>query len=626
MKDSKDYAGVIFVVNMNESSRYYNMSAFGSGQLYYSKEVIESILDNVLYDFLNGDYAAGINSFVIESSKKFDNVKYYSQNKTFYYDMYMDPYRENPDQQEFQSAIYTKEPDYVAKKHISMPVWGVSYGNNQDAFVAYVTEGSEYFGLMYQGRSTTFEYASIQPRFERNRKYSFVFGSSTSTLILDEKSVYNYDIGISYNFLQGDGSDGNLPANYVGMALKYRNYLQKKELIKQDVEILTGPKVDFLICDVKSGLFGYEDVNVTTCDDIIDIFDDLNNDGINQINSTLYGWQNGGISKAKPWTSKYNKQVGGKVGFKNVVNKASDLGYKINFYQQYGLINAEQVKSFNAYCVKALSRDYGAYVLSDKNKPITWWEYVNANVAGRWLNKQADELSKLGDNVGIATGGISTLLVPDYGKKLTYADSSNALYQATKEAKDKLSLIGDTPNSYLWRNYDSFTNVSVYNSQIQCETDSVPFLEIVFSGLVNLYAEYANFSFYDKISQLKMIDYNLNPSFILSASENSNIMYTNARDWFTTAYSNYHDIINEICDTVLPVLNLVRGKTMISREVVEFDNKALGLYVNTYATVDNGTIGQDKVVIAINYFDYDVTYNYNGNNVTIPALSARKIS
>ena len=95
--------------------------------------------------------------------------------------------------------------------------------------MAYVTEGSEYFGLTYQGRSTTFEYASIQPRFERNRKYSFVFGSSTSTLILDEKSVYNYDIGISYNFLQGDGSDGTLPANYVGMALKYRNYLQKNE-------------------------------------------------------------------------------------------------------------------------------------------------------------------------------------------------------------------------------------------------------------------------------------------------------------------------------------------------------------------------------------------------------------
>ena len=556
---------------------------------------------------------------------RFDNIKYYSQNKTFYYDMYMDPYRENPDQQEFQSAIYTKEPDYVAKKHISMPVWGVSYGNNQDAFVAYVTEGSEYFGLSYQGRSTTFEYASIQPRFERNRKYTFVFGSSTSTLILDEKSIYTYDFGVSYNFLQGDGSDGTLPANYVGMALKYRSYLEKNGLIRKDVDLMTGPRVDFLICDVKEGLFGTEDVNVTTCDDIVNILSELNSDGISQINSTLFGWQTGGISKAKPWTTKYNKKVGGKAGFKEVVNKANEFGYKINFYQQYGLINSLQVKSFNAYCVKALSRDYGAYVLSDSNKPITWWEYVNANVSGRWLNRQANELAKLGDNVGITTGGISTLLIPDYGKKMSYKDSANALYQATKQAATKVSLTGDTPNSYLWRNYDSFTNLSVYNSQIQCETDSVPFLEIVFSGLVNLYAEYANFSFYDKISQLKMIDYNLNPSFIISATENSNIMYTNARDWFTTAYNNYHDIINEICSTVLPILNEIKGKTIIKREVVEFESGALGLYVNTYASVNNGNIGNDKTVIAVNYFDYDVNYNFNGQDVLIKAKSAQKL-
>jgi hypothetical protein len=159
-----------------------------------------------------------------------------------------------------------------------------------------------------------------------------------------------------------------------------------------------------------------------------------------------------------------------------------------------------------------------AEIKADINKPITWWEYTNADVAGKWLNKQANVLMDLGDNVGITTGGISTLLVPDYGKNLDYKLAANSIYHSTKEAAGKLSLSGDTPNSFLWKNYDKFTNISVYNSQLQCETDSVPFMEIVFGGLVNMYAEYANFSFYDKVSQLKMIDYNLNPSFIISAS------------------------------------------------------------------------------------------------------------
>lgn len=558
---------------------------------------------------------------------RFDNIKYYDANGV-YFDMYKDPYREKFTDYEFGNSLSTLEPDYVPTKHISMPVWGVAYGENQDAFVAYVTEGSEYFGLLYKGRTTKFEYASIQPRFERNRSYQFQFGTSKTNLILEDDELYRYNAGITYNFLSGDGSDGSYPANYVGMALKYREYLQTNNLVKSlpENDLKVGPKVDFLICDVKEGLFGYSEVNVTNFNDVENILTELKGDGINDITSTLYGWQDGGMSTARPWETKYNKNAGGKIGLKSTIQTAAELGYSINLYEQYAMINEIQTKSFNAYAVKALSRDYGAYQLSDTNKPITWWAYANADQAGNWLVGQAEEISKLGDNVGITTGGISTLLVPDYGKKLLYKDAANSYYQSTKIAAEQLPLSGDTPNAYLWKNYDSFYNLSVYNSQYQCETDSVPFMEIVFSGIVNLYAEYANFSFYDKISQLKMIDYNLNPSFIITKEEKEDVMYTNARDWFSTGYDNYHVIINEICDTVLPILKLTQGKTMINREVVEFDNKALGLYVNTYATVNNGVIGNDKTVIAINYFDYPVSYNYNGQTIQVPALSAVELN
>lgn len=557
---------------------------------------------------------------------RFDDVKYYSTGVDFYYDMYKDPFRETPNDLEFGGSNEIYEPDYVQSKHISMPVWGVAYGNNQDAFVAYVKSGSEYFGLNYSGRKADNEYASIQPRFERNRLYVYRFGddSSGTNMSLKKDEIYRYDISVSYNFLHGDGSDGTAPANYVGMALKYRDYLQRNSLIRKNIELKIGPKVDFLISDVKEGIFGYSDVNVTNTKDIENMLTELHEDGIKDITSTLYGWQNGGMSKAKPWTIDYNDVAGGKQGFKNVAQLTKELGYDINFYQQYAMINEAQVKSFAAYCVKTMARDYGIYILADANKPITWWEYTNADVAGTWLNKQAKELAKLGDNVSITTGGISTNVVPDYSKKLSYSGAANSLYHSTKEASETLNsgLAGDTPNSFLWRNYDSFYNVSVYNSQLQCETDSVPFMEIVFGGLVNMYAEYANFSFYDKLAQLKMIDYNLNPSFILTAKENTDIMYTNARDWFTTSYDSYHSIINEICDTVIPSLELIKGKTIVNRQVYEFDNKELGVYINTYAEYNNGQKGNDEVVLAINYFNTDKTITYNGKTYTLPKESA----
>ena len=107
---------------------------------------------------------------------RFDNIKYYPANDSiYYYDVYGDPYRDSYLNSEFESGFQVMEKDYVTTKHISMPVWGVAYGNNQDAFVAYVKKGSEYFGLAYQGRTDGYEYASIQPRFERNRTYNYKF-------------------------------------------------------------------------------------------------------------------------------------------------------------------------------------------------------------------------------------------------------------------------------------------------------------------------------------------------------------------------------------------------------------------------------------------------------------------
>lgn len=553
---------------------------------------------------------------------RFDDVKYYDANQRFYFDVYGDPYRGNSDGVEFSKTMYVTEPDYVETKKITMPVWGVAYGNNQDAFVAYATSGEEYFSLIYQGRSKRIEYASIYPRFERNRKYSYTFGESSSILTLGKDEIYRYDIGLAYNFLQGDG---DIPASYIGMALTYRNYLRNTAAINENVELITGPKVDFLICDVKKGIFGYSDVVISTTSEIIDMLKDLYSQGVNNITSSLYGWQNGGISKGKPSKVDFNTLAGGKSGFKNIVELAKEYNYRINFYQQYGLINEEQYSSFNAYCVKALSRDYGVYVLFDTQKPILWWDYVNANVAGKWLNDQADTLSKLGDNVGITTGGISNLLVPDYGKKLYYDGAANSLKNSTKEASSKVSLGGDMPNSYLWSNYSDFYNISVYNSQLQCETDSVPFLEIVLGGLVNMYAEYSNFSFYDTKSQLKMIEYNLNPSFMISTKENDDVMYTNARDWFSTGYDDYKETIVSINENVIPYLSLIKGKTLVKR-VVDETNGELGLYINTYATFDSdGTVHDDKVVLAINYLDHSVNYVYNGETITIDALSVKQL-
>lgn len=551
---------------------------------------------------------------------RFDDIKYYNQD--YYFDVYGDPFRKTDYKTaEWATSIYIQEKDYVPFKQMMMPVWGVAYGNDQDAFVAYAREGGEYLGLVFDGRDQQFEYTRIKPRFERNRKYTYRFGQSTaSTLILGEDENYDYDIDVKYDFLQGDGSDGTLPANYIGMALKYRDYLVSNALIKQNVELKSGPRVDFLICDVKNGLFGYEEVVATTTDDINDMLTELHDSNVLEINSSLFGWQNNGVSLAKPGSADYNDAAGGKRGFKSVIKLADEYGYDISFQTQYGLINSVQFPTIGAYSVKALTRDYGSYVVADTSKPVTWWHYTNPNVAMTWLNNQAKKVSKLGD-VGITINGVSNILSPDYGRAINYEKAANIYTNGTAKAAEKVTLGADSPNMYLWKNLDNFYDIPVYNSQYFAETDSVPFLEIVLGGLVNLYAPYANLSFYDEKAMLKMIEYNLNPSFMITTEKNEDLTYTNSRDYFSTAYSDYKEIILEMDQKVGSVLEQLKGKTIVKRTVVDDESVGeLGLYICEYAEYKDGKIDEStRVKIAINYINRTVVYN----GVELQPLSAK---
>lgn len=550
---------------------------------------------------------------------RFDDIKYYSQD--YYFDVYGDPFRKRDYTiAEWSDNIYIQEKDYVPFKQMMMPVWGVAYGNDQDAFVAYARKGGEYLGLVFDGRDKQFEYSKIKPRFERNRKYTYRFGQSTARiLILDAKENFDYDIDLKYDFLHGDGSDGSLPANYIGMALKYRDYLIRDGLIKSNVELSTGPRVDFLICDVKNGLFGYEEVVATTTSDVTNILKDLKNHNIEHVNSSLFGWQNKGESLSHPGKADYNSKAGGKKGFKNVVRLAQEYDYEVSFQTQYGLINSVQFPTIGAYAVKALTRDYGSYVLADKAKPITWWHYTNPDVAMSWLNNQASSVAKLGD-VGITINGVSTILSPDYGRSLNYEMAQNIYVNGTERAAKKVKLGANTPNQYLWKNLDNFYDIPVYNTQYLTETDSVPFLEVVLGGLVNMYAPYANLSFYDEKAMLKMVEYNLNPSFMITAEKNEDLTYTNSRDYFSTAYSDYKDIILEMNEKVISILKQLQGKTIVKRSVVPQEEAGeFGLYICEYAEYKDGRIDEStRVKIAINYIEKEVTYH----GVQLQPLSA----
>jgi hypothetical protein len=149
------------------------------------------------------------------------------------------------------------------------------------------------------------------------------------------------------------------------------------------------------------------------------------------------------------------------------------------------------------------------------------------------------------------------------------------------------------PNGFLFQYVDRYLQMDIYTTQYLIETDTVPFLQILLQGTMELYAIYSNFSFYTQQDILRMIDYNIYPSFVLTEKPAYVLTDTNSSEYYSTEYTLYKDLIQAIYFQVNEALSPVIGARWLNREVV-----SLGVIRNTY---DDGT------VILINYTDHDVT-------------------
>lgn len=140
----------------------------------------------------------------------------------------------------------------------------------------------------------------------------------------------------------------------------------------------------------------------------------------------------------------------------------------------------------------------------------------------------------------------------------------------------------------------------------------MPFLQMVLNGTMEVYAPYSNFSFYTQTDILRMIDYNLSPSFVLSKEPSYHLAATPSAHLYSTEFEQYEELILRVYGQVNEALSQVAGYRWIRRTVLEN-----GVILNAYRKDS----GEEKYII-INYSED--SYTYEGNSVA--ALSAAVIS
>lgn len=535
-----------------------------------------------------------------------------------------------------QDTYYTDRlTDAIPLKDPVMPVFGVAHGNGQAAFVAYADSAAEYMQICVRPEENLTAYTYVYPRFVYNTTYFQVYNNKGDGYFTLMSEPNRMDIRITYEFLAGDGSDGSPAADYTGMALTYRKHLIEQGILtekfiggrtndipdiasssKKDTDTASDIpiRLDFLMSDSKKGIVGTEEVVVTTVEDVRNILTTLMEQyGIKNINSGLYGWQKGGESLAKPYSMTFSGKVGKERAFKELFLEFAQRNVDISYARDFAYINKEML-NYNGNAARHVNTWYLSLdksVVLPKNSPVLYYSYAKPEKSASWFTKLFRKV--YGYSKSVTVEGMTKILLSSYtgdGLELSVTDVIK-LYQDTFENADSnVKLNMENPNMYLWKYTDRYLSSPVGTSQYVFETDAVPFLQMVLNGTMEVYAPYSNFSFYTQKDILRMIDYNVYPSFILTKEPSHLLASTPSADLYSTEFSNYEMLIADVYRQVNEALSQVAGLRWVGRTVL--DN---GVIKNTYEY--EGTAAW----IIINYTDE--TYEYNG--LAVAPQSARVI-
>ncbi len=473
---------------------------------------------------------------------------------------------------------------------ITLPIFGINHGYHQAAFLCEVEGG--------YGSTELHSYPYMYSNINLNRtffkyiardKFNVAMASSSSgalTLINDEP--YNNLYHLNYSFLQAD------KATYSGMADSYRSKLTFRE---QDTASCL--KLDVVMQDYKKGLFGKNFITMTSYQELLALLKDLKSQGVERIEVNLIGYNKNGYFDNMQARIKLSRRLGSKKDYQALVDYASANNISLYYYSNPLVANEN---SLSKQTVKMQNLEIFKYQFKSSLEQVG--RVINPKKLSDYFLAESKRYSKLSmqnftfEYLGSAAFSyryarsnvpreeMITILKSEMAKILEQTNASIALSK---------------PNSFLYPYISSYYDANYESSKYAFITDSVPFISLILSGNVKMFASNTNYVSDYNLFGLRLIEYNINPSFVITNEPTNNLRYANFEYLYTTEYNLWRERILATYNHVNKVLSSVNGAHMIAHQYID-DGIASVIY-------DNG------VTIFINYTNND----YVVGTTTIPA-------
>ncbi|MDD4291622.1 MAG: DUF5696 domain-containing protein [Clostridia bacterium] len=472
---------------------------------------------------------------------------------------------------------YTLNSGMYAAETLSLPIFGIAAEDK--AVFTVIDSGAEYASINASVHPITIDYNYVCASFIYREEYTKYYESSVTgkSYVSYNEQRYNYDVGMTMYLLTGEvGTDD--------MATTYREHLSNRQMLQRkafDFDL----RLRFLMAENKSGLFGNQTVTMTTAAQVEEIVAQIG--GATLV--SVYGYTKGGVSGSYPSHFPFESNTGGKSGYKSLSTFLSTSSSALSLTTDYAL-SVDGGNLPKKYRSMSIAEQYIRVLERDTRAQA----YLST--FGRVESSFADEREYF-DDCGIDAADF------DYLGSYLSSEYVNEVYTRTQLKQRQQAFFANTgltnyvekPFDYLLAYTDGYYNTPMNNSLYVIETESVPFLQMTLSGYLPMYSAPFNLYSSGRSDVLRLIDYNVYPSFTLTAEDSIELYGTQSSYLFSSKYELLAQTIDEVYAEVGAILNRVKGAYVIDRtEICE------GVFVTSYS---NG------VCIAVNYSNNTVSFD-----------------
>lgn len=464
----------------------------------------------------------------------------------------------------------------------SMPVYGFVHGVNNEACLVEIKDGSSIATFNYEaaGYNTISPYHKTYLTFNYRQRYNMKTSSSSFMMV---SNIVDCDLDVQYSFLSDE------EANYVGIARKYQESLKNAGVLSEQTKLASSTQmhVEAFGREYEEGLFAKKYKNMTTINDLVNINDELKIGGVDNIFYTLKGYYKGGYSGSTPTNVNFESALGS-------LSKLEKEG--LDYYLYYNPVETrgERLSLPGYSLVNVFRKEY--YLEEEKDTKYTF--YTDVKTIEQGLEKVSSKY-----DLNVAYDGITQFLYGDFNNDYSREQTYNLYSSVLGNNQYPMYL----PNAYLLKNTNKYLNMNLYHEKMKFITDSVPFVQVVLRGYVDLYSSYLNFSSNQDLDVLKCIEYGVYPAYLITQEASHNLSKTLSNNLYATEYGRVRDKMIAQFNYIKSKLDMVNGCEIIGRNVLGVG--VVEVHYNNGAT------------IVVNYTNQ--AYEYAG--VTINPMKAEVI-